>query len=148
MRSNDAFLGLPHDVFAFTFIQELVARSLGLKLGSYKHLVGSLHIYETDKEKVRRFINEGYQSRISMPRMPSGNPWPNLKKLLRVEAKIRNGKQVNVDQYNVPGYWADLMRLLEVFTLNKQRKSTRMIKSQMVSSVYETYIDESARRKR
>jgi thymidylate synthase len=71
MRSNDAFLGLPHDVFAFTFIQELVARSLGLRLGTYKHMVGSLHVYDVDRKKVGKFIKEGYQSRISMPRMPS-----------------------------------------------------------------------------
>ena len=38
MRSNDAFLGLPHDIFAFTFIQEIIARSLNLELGTYKHL--------------------------------------------------------------------------------------------------------------
>ena len=58
MRSNDAFLGLSHDIFAFTFIQELVARSLGLKLGTYKHMVGSLHIYDVDN-KVRKFLKEG-----------------------------------------------------------------------------------------
>jgi thymidylate synthase len=91
MRSNDAYLGLPHDVFAFTFIQELIARSLGLRLGTYKHMVGSLHIYDDDRQKVRQFLKEGYQSRIAMPRMPIGDPWPHLKKLIKVEAKIRDG---------------------------------------------------------
>ena len=38
MRSNDAFLGLPHDIFCFTMLQEIMARSLGVELGSYKHL--------------------------------------------------------------------------------------------------------------
>ena len=146
MRSNDAFLGLPHDVFAFTFIQELIARSLNLKLGTYKHMVGSLHIYETDKAKVRKFIKEGYQSRISMPRMPVGDPWPNLRKLSKVEAQIRLGNLVQIERYNVPNYWADLMRLLQVFALNKVRKSTRVVRSKMASSVYDSYIDKSARR--
>jgi thymidylate synthase len=81
MRSNDAFLGLPHDVFAFTFIQELISRSLGLRLGTYKHMVGSLHVYDADKMKVRKFLREGYQSRVAMPRMPKGDPWPNLKEI-------------------------------------------------------------------
>jgi thymidylate synthase len=146
MRSNDAFLGLPHDVFAFTFIQELIARSLELKLGTYKHMVGSLHIYDVDKEKVRKYLKEAYQSRISMPRMPPGDPWTNLKKLLKVEAQIRQGNQVHVDRYKVPSYWADLMRLLQVFALNKARKSTRTVKSKMASSVYDSYIDKSVRR--
>jgi thymidylate synthase len=146
MRSNDAFLGLPHDVFAFTFIQELIARSLGLKLGTYKHMVGSLHIYDTDKKKIDEFLKEGYQSRISMPRMPTGDPWRNLKKLSKVESRIRQGDQVNVDRYKVPGYWADLMRLLQVFALNKARRSTRTVRSRMASHVYDSYIDKSARR--
>jgi thymidylate synthase len=49
MRSNDAYLGLPHDVFAFTMLQELVARSLGVEVGVYRHMVGSLHLYEVDR---------------------------------------------------------------------------------------------------
>jgi thymidylate synthase len=146
MRSNDAFIGLPHDIFAFTFIQELVARSLGLKLGAYKHMVGSLHIYDADKEKVSKFLKEAYQSRISMPRMPAGDPWPNLKKLSKIEARIRQGYQVHIDRYKVPSYWSDLMRLLQIFALNKARKSSRAVKAKMVSSVYDAYIDKSLKR--
>jgi thymidylate synthase len=74
MRSNDAFLGLPHDIFAFTFLQEILARTLGVKLGTYRHAVGSLHIYDSDMPKVRKFIAEGWQARIAMPEMPIGNP--------------------------------------------------------------------------
>jgi thymidylate synthase len=39
MRSNDAFLGLPHDFFCFTMLQEIVARSLSVEIGTYKHAV-------------------------------------------------------------------------------------------------------------
>ena len=35
MRSNDAYLGLPHDIFCFTMLQELVSRTLDTGLGSY-----------------------------------------------------------------------------------------------------------------
>ena len=45
MRSNDAYFGLPHDVFCFTMLQEIVARSLDRDIGIYRHFVGSLHIY-------------------------------------------------------------------------------------------------------
>ena len=31
MRSNDVFLGLPHDIFAFTMIQEIMARTLSVE---------------------------------------------------------------------------------------------------------------------
>lgn len=48
MRSNDAWLGLPYDVFTFTRIQSMVAGALGAKTGQYTHTVGSLHLYELD----------------------------------------------------------------------------------------------------
>jgi len=38
MRSNDAVWGLPHDVFCFTMIQEMMARALDAELGEYYHL--------------------------------------------------------------------------------------------------------------
>jgi len=46
MRSNDAWLGLPYDIFTFTCIQKLVSRALGLPCGVYTHQVGSMHLYE------------------------------------------------------------------------------------------------------
>ena len=44
LRSNDAYWGLPHDLFCFTMLQELVARHLGVELGHYYHYAGSMHI--------------------------------------------------------------------------------------------------------
>lgn len=146
MRSNDAYVGLPHDVFAFTFLQELIARTLDLEVGSYKHLVGSLHIYHTDKAKVQKFVREGYQSRIVMPKMPPGDPWVSLKKLQIVESRIREGAKVDIDRYVIESYWSDLMRLLQVHAFNRARHSTRAIRQKMVSPVYNPYIDKSARR--
>lgn len=52
MRSNDVWLGLPYDVFNFTCMQILMAMKLKLKLGTYYHNVGSLHIYKKDVEKL------------------------------------------------------------------------------------------------
>jgi thymidylate synthase len=147
MRSNDAFVGLPHDVFAFTFIQEILARSLKLNLGYYKHAVGSLHIYDKDKDKVARFLKEGYQSRISMPPMPAGNPWPNVAKLIDAEARIRRGKDLKATKVSLPKYWADLIRLLQIFALSKARKSVGPLKSKMTSVVYNQYIDKRAPKK-
>lgn len=46
MRSNDVWLGMPYDVFAFTCLQRLIAQSCGMRTGSYTHQVGSLHLYE------------------------------------------------------------------------------------------------------
>lgn len=48
MRSNDAWLGLPYDVFQFTQLQRTLARSLGLPAGEYVHTAASLHLYTKD----------------------------------------------------------------------------------------------------
>lgn len=54
MRSNDIFLGLPHNLVQFSFIQEILAGWLDVELGHYHHISDSLHIYERDA----RVINE------------------------------------------------------------------------------------------
>ena len=46
MRSNDLWLGFPYDVFCFTAFQTKLAMELGVKLGNYTHIAGSLHLYE------------------------------------------------------------------------------------------------------
>lgn len=51
MRSNDLWLGFPYDVFQFTCIQIRMAMELGLNIGSYTHIAGSLHMYERDFKK-------------------------------------------------------------------------------------------------
>lgn len=46
MRSNDIWLGMPYDVFAFTCYQRVLAGELGVGVGEYHHQVGSLHLYK------------------------------------------------------------------------------------------------------
>lgn len=45
MRSNDIWLGFPYDVFTFTCLQIKMAFELGVGIGSYTHIAGSLHLY-------------------------------------------------------------------------------------------------------
>jgi len=53
MRSNDAWLGTPYDVFCFSVLQSSVAASLGLVAGRYSHHVGSMHVYGRNYDAVR-----------------------------------------------------------------------------------------------
>lgn len=46
MRSNDIWLGFPFDVFQFTCLQIYLSMKLGVDIGSYTHVVGSLHLYK------------------------------------------------------------------------------------------------------
>jgi len=147
MRSNDAYLGLPHDVFSFTMLQEIIARDLGLELGTYKHVVGSLHLYEKDKKAAKQFLNEGWQStNVSMPSMPEGNPWPAIQILIDAEVAIRTTGIIDDNILNRVGpYWADLIRLLEVFRCKKHEKNGKKkiaeLRGRMSSNIYYPFID-------
>ena len=48
MRSNDAWLGLPYDLFQFGQLQLTLANVLGVTPGRYTHSAWSLHLYEHD----------------------------------------------------------------------------------------------------
>jgi thymidylate synthase len=89
MRSNDVIKGLPHDIFCFTMLQEMVARIMSVDLGIYKHCVGSLHLYDADKSKAESFMREGWQStKSAMPPMPDGDPRPSITLLLKAESAL------------------------------------------------------------
>ncbi len=141
MRSNDAYLGLPHDVFCFTMLQEVVARVLGVELGSYRHFVGSMHLYDKDQPGVRRYLDEGFQRRIEMPPMPPGDPWPALRLLLGVEKLIRAGEQVDPSTWGFDSYWADLARLLQVHFAQGDEVRLDMLRAELAHPGYRTFVD-------
>ena len=45
MRSNDVWMGLPYDMAYFMGLQVRMAMELGVELGEYTHIAGSLHLY-------------------------------------------------------------------------------------------------------
>lgn len=131
MRSNDVIKGLPHDIFCFTMLQEMVARIMSVDLGIYKHCVGSLHLYDTDKSKADSFMQEGWQStKSAMPPMPNGDPRPAITLLLKAEATVRrrtyNDSKRRAETAINP-YWADLIRLLKIFNYGRRRNKGTLI---------------------
>lgn len=149
MRSNDAYLGLPHDVFAFTMLQEIVARSIGIDIGIYKHCAGSLHLYDKHRSDARTYLVEGWQSPIAMEPMPLGDPWNALALVGEVEEKARTNQEVSIDNNQLAAYWMDLCRLLVFFQKWKylessddlRAKSCREIRNQMSSKIYHMFLD-------
>lgn len=57
MRSNDAWLGFPYDVFQFTQLQMTIANTLGVNYGAYRHIALSFHIYEENLQNAHKLIN-------------------------------------------------------------------------------------------
>ena len=52
IRSNDMFLGVPHNFVQFTCLQEVLAGWLGVQCGTYNQISDSLHVYDRHWEKV------------------------------------------------------------------------------------------------
>lgn len=155
MRSNDAFLGLPHDVFSFTMLQEIAARELGVGLGSYLHSVASLHLYDDNEKldsrsKAQQYLDEGLHEIVSMPAMPMGSPWPGIRQVLDAERKIRGGDHAYEISSSLDPYWADLIRLIKAYTIDKTGQPSAKLEellADIVCPAYRLYIlDRIARR--
>ena len=66
MRSNDLWMGFPYDVFQFTNMQVLMSMELGVELGTYTHIAGSLHLYKRNLVKVDEYCDSSIeQHRVS-----------------------------------------------------------------------------------
>jgi thymidylate synthase len=110
MRSNDVIWGLPYDVFVFTMLQELLASELGVQLGSYLHVVGSLHLYERHIGLARRIVGAGLGPAFEMPSMSSHK---NLHAFLRLEEQLRVGEALQDEEVaSLDEYWRDLASVL------------------------------------
>ncbi len=149
MRSNDIYKGLPHDIFSFTMIQEIFARILSIDVGVYKHLVGSIHLYEENNGVMEQFMNEGFQSTLlPMPQMPIADPRPAIKILLQAESSIRNGKDFDEFRFRqLDPYWADLIRMLKIYNYLGSKKYEKVyeLRQKMHSTTYNTFIDNKLR---
>lgn len=146
LRSNDAYWGLPHDVFCFTMIQEMMAKRLGVEIGEYYQYVGSMHIYVDYIPGMKNYIEEGVQQTIEMPPMPDGNPFSVVGKLLEAEGKLRNGQEIDASQEFDEPYWADIIRLLQVFWAREWAGAEyegrlKGLREELSSTAYRTYID-------
>lgn len=122
MRANDAYRGLVSDVFSFTFLQELMARQLGLQLGSFTHMVGSLHLYDPDVPAARRVVG-GAAGRAAcddrMPAMPDGDPRADVARVMEYEQGLRQGtlrlELPAIEAGGLPEYWLQVVVLLELY---------------------------------
>ena len=120
MRSNDAIWGLPYDVFLFTMLQELLACQLSLKLGSYSHTVGSMHLYEHHLHLAERIISSPYVD-FEMP--PMEEHWQ-LNRFLECEHALRTelNERMSLDMNS---YWGDLVKVLAHYRNIKKRTEAK-----------------------
>ncbi|WP_218974082.1 thymidylate synthase [Xanthomonas hortorum] len=146
MRSNDILFGFPHDVFAFTMIQEIISRRTGVELGEYIHSVGSLHLYANQQSKAQNYLAEGYQEKVPMPAMPEEDPSAAMLVLVRYEREVRLNQTLPAFPCGLADYWLDLARLLAIYKCykKKDRETIEKLKNKMSASVYEQAISKRA----
>lgn len=145
LRSNDAYFGLPHDVFCFTMIQEMMARRLGVEMGEYYQYVGSMHVYEDKLSEMSDYVLEGFQQTREMPPMPKGNPFEMVERFLVIERRLRAGENLIAANEIDDPYWADILRLLQAFWARKwvadYAKRLKELKAELACDSYGPYLD-------
>ena len=136
MRSQSAVMVLPYDLFLFTMLQEAMATRLGLPLGRYQHICGSLHYYK-DEEKIAQSVHsEGVPGEHRpMPQMSSFSE-DVREKLVVAEEILRplispecrphpNEVRVALKASGLDGYWLSMFATFfgnEYEHLNRQRR--------------------------
>ena len=121
MRSNDACFGTPLDISAFTFLQEVLAFWLGVKVGWYLHQAGSLHVYDSTKEKLLEMLKDtsmkaSYKRPLWDLNLEATKIW--LKEAFRLEKILRTERQdIKVD--NLPECLRSDIEILRLFIKRK-----------------------------
>ncbi|NYI05549.1 thymidylate synthase [Allostreptomyces psammosilenae] len=106
MRAQDAWTGLPYDVFSNTVLHELVAGWLGAEVGEYRHHVGSLHVYERDLPAADRLLDAERPMATEMESLAV--PWDGFDGLL---AAVRAGKRTGYPGWDAVGMTMSSYRL-------------------------------------
>jgi len=144
MRSNDARAGLVHDIFAFTMLQEMVARTLKLNLGIYRHYAASLHIYTDDIPSIEAALEEGYASSSPvMDPMPEEALSDYLSTIVEAEKNIRDGDIPDIDELKLSEYWKDILRMLAIFRSrkNKNKPVALAIADKLKNQSFKIYLE-------
>jgi thymidylate synthase len=96
MRSNNAMLLLPFNLFEFTLLAEVVAVGAGLQPGRFTVHAMSMHLYEgtQEREVAEEVIKEpGARVPLPMPAMPADDPLGQINALARAEASLRHNQR-------------------------------------------------------
>jgi len=103
MRSNDIWIGTPYDCFCWTSIQRLIADELGANTGTYTHTVGSLHLYNRNRDRAEDAARQAGDTDIiwwGRPRHDYHNSakLSEIPEVLRLEKAFRTNDFTGTDQ--------------------------------------------------
>jgi len=118
MRSNDLFLGTPHNFIQFTSLQEIIAGWLQVDLGSFVLVSDSLHFYEHDvdnlaiAESMPEIVNRDC---LNLPKAEFDRTLPLIGAVmdeLRSENLSRTQFIELIDRTDLPHAWQNLLAVV------------------------------------
>jgi thymidylate synthase len=87
MRAQHALALLPNDAFLFLTLQAVLASELNLERGTYTHFCNTLHVYEDERDSVRKILASNI-TEIHMPIWKGG--FSRIASLVSYEAEMRS----------------------------------------------------------
>ena len=110
VRSQDLYLGLPYDIFHWTMLQELIANELVIDLGTYYHIMGSLHIYDSNKARLQRVSRYPVDSR---PMQKFSLKFSEINRLIDIDRSVRNCTILLTKKANLSNFESLVLRALQ-----------------------------------
>jgi len=102
MRSNDAWLGLPYDMFQFTQLQLSVATALHMTPGWYRHTAMSLHLYSEHIHRAEAVYPPTVPGSRDRPHgfgLPGSNFYGIMQRARRCAAGIVNERETTSEEW-------------------------------------------------
>ena len=160
MRSNNAFILLPYNIFEFSLLAEVIAKEVRVSLGHMNYNALSMHVYKEHYEKAYEVIMESnIEDDLVFPDMPMDpNPLSEVKKLIMLESKIRhisaglNNSNINEwlkpsimidkNEIRLHDYWRQFYYLLLYHIVLKKTSDKEALKkvAELIDEPYKKYL--------
>jgi thymidylate synthase len=117
IRSNDMFLGVPHNFVQFTSLQEIVAGWLGVPLGSYNQISDSLHVYDKHRSAVAASVDvQAAENRdsLAVPKEESEQLFQELRRRgdELISADLTKAQIYQIAKWSAPDSFRNLLLIL------------------------------------
>lgn len=118
IRSNDLFLGVPHNLIQFTSMQEILAGWLGVECGTYNQISDSLHVYTRDEIHIRSSAPlaqiASNEDSLALPRKESEVVWQELghRVELMITPELVHGELAHYSRWDAPQAYRNILAIL------------------------------------
>jgi len=155
MRSNDAWLGLPYDIFAFTTIQRIIALELGIQLGEYHHYAVSEHLYKNNYKKIEDIFDNVdissnmYDNTLQLKDYIESKRYTiyyNIGRVLQAEKHLRQGKSIFLlleTHFDMDSLYKDLLIGCATKFCKKEKINSEWFTNPIFQQLWQQQIEEN-----